>query len=130
MSSLEIDFDISDDALRDSEYDGGSDSASQLLRPFIPLGASPQNTRRQPQPRARQRSILSERDLGSSKHYYVSSVCFPCICFYYNLLSHFRPRTLVTWPRQQAMKVASTMPSNSTSLQATVYTVTVIRLSS
>lgn len=71
-----MEFDISDDGLHESDYDGGSDSASQLLKPFIPLGVSPQKARRglhigqQP----RQRSILSDRDLGSSSRYYLSSV--------------------------------------------------------
>ena len=74
LNSME--FDISDDELQlhESDYDGGSDSASQLLKPFIPLGVSPQKARRGLQ-QFRQRSILSDRDLGSSNRYYFSSVC-------------------------------------------------------
>jgi hypothetical protein len=86
MSSL--DFDISDDPLQESDYDDGSDSASHLLRPFIPV--SPR--RQQP----RQRSILSDREHSSSSRYYLSNACFPCICYYKTFFLIVGPRTLVT----------------------------------
>lgn len=42
-----MEFNISDDELElhESDYDGGSDTTSQLLKPFTPLGVSPQKAR-------------------------------------------------------------------------------------
>lgn len=69
FSSMQTELDLSDDALQDSDYDGGSDSGSYFLQPFVPL-----DVRVSPQKR-RQRSTFSDRT--SSHHYYGSGVRFP-----------------------------------------------------
>jgi hypothetical protein len=51
----------------ESDYDGGSDSASHFLKPFVPLVVSPQ--------KRRQRSTFSDRT--SSNRHYGSGVSFP-----------------------------------------------------
>jgi hypothetical protein len=67
---MQAEFNLSDDALQESDYDGGSDSGSYLLRPFVPLAVSPQ--------KRRQRSTFS--DHTSSNRYYGSGVRFLYIC--------------------------------------------------
>ena len=69
LSLMQTELDLSDDALQESDYDGGSDSGSYLLWPFVPLVVSPQ--------KRWQWSTFS--DCTSSNHYYGSSVCFPYI---------------------------------------------------
>ena len=64
-----MELDLSDDAYPESDYDGGSDSASHFLKPFVPLVVSPQ--------KRRQRSTLSDRT--SSNRHYGSGVSFPCL---------------------------------------------------
>ena len=64
-----MELDLSDDALQESDYDAGSDSASHFLKPFVPLALSPQKRRQ------RSRSIFS--DHTSSNRHYGSGVCFP-----------------------------------------------------
>ena len=34
---MQTELDLSDEALQDSDYDGGSDSGSYFLQPFVPL---------------------------------------------------------------------------------------------
>lgn len=64
-----MELDLSDDALQESDYDAGSDSASHFLQPFVPLAVSPQKRRQ------RSRSIFSDR-ISSNRHY-GPGVCFP-----------------------------------------------------
>ena len=70
LRAMELDF--SDDAIHDtfqeSDYNGGSDSASHFLKPFVPL-TSPQKLKQH------QWSIFA--DHTSSNRHYGSSVWFP-----------------------------------------------------
>jgi hypothetical protein len=80
---MQTELNLSDDALQESDYDGGSDSGSYLLRPFVPFTVSPQ--------KRRQRSTFSDRT--SSNRYYGSGVSFPYIYAFSLLITG--SRTLV-----------------------------------
>ena len=71
LRAMELDFsdDAIDDTFQESDYDGGSDSASHFLKPFVPLAVSPQKLKQC------QRSIFADRT--SSNHHYGSNVQFP-----------------------------------------------------